>query len=101
MVALQRNIGFILISQVSRRKTRECTPARFPISLENRMPPPSLPSPELVRVHSFHILLPALPLLGFSPKILGFSSHFGIYGFLTTTLGFFLVFLRGLGLFSG
>src|SRR6218665_4138931 len=42
----------------------------------------------------------ALPLLGFSPKILGFRSNLGFLVF-SESLGFFLGFFKHLGCFLG
>src|SRR6218665_2892044 len=43
----------------------------------------------------------ALPLLGFSPKILGFSKQSWVLGFVSEGLGFFLGFLKGPWVFLG
>src|SRR6218665_67687 len=42
-----------------------------------------------------------LPLLGFSPKILGFSKQSWVLGFLSEGLGFFLGFSKGPWVFLG
>src|SRR6218665_210953 len=43
----------------------------------------------------------ALPLLGFSPKILGFPIQSWVLGFFSESPGFFLGFFKELGFFLG